>query len=318
MVHSEDRIKLQKFIHHLLSSSGIKNENIIAGEGMIYTFVAQNREQLRSTFSSKAYFPHMQPEEALTALLSELYEKVASEILTPIYLFIDEANLDFLNELPDAKRFPSQYSRDTLRDFLTNLFRNREARANFMSVHNMYRFGIIEKYIRESFKRRDYLYNELVRVQKTYLEADDYVTYLKIMLLIRNAVYLRIPLPDAGPERKYNITDSIKMPGRLLQYIDLLEKELAKSLPVLNERTLHYAVKSNLNDSMTELEESSSRFLYILSARFHNYKPMAKVDRGAESPDKSWFAVAKKNAKLFGFDKMMLEELYRIAGDNNW
>lgn len=318
MVHSEDRIKLQKFINHLLSSSGIKNENIIAGEGMIYNFVTQNRDQLRTTFSSKAYFPHMQPDEALKALLAELYDKVAAEILTPIFRFIDEANVDFLNELPDAKRFPAQYSRDTIRSFLANLFKNREARTNFMSVYNIHQFGIIDKYIRESFNRRDYLYNELVRVQKTYLEADDYISYLKIMLIVKNSVYLRIPLPDAGPERKYNITDSIKMPGRLMQYIDLLEKELSQSLPVLNERTLHFAIKSNLNDSMTELEEASSRFLYILSARFHNYKPMAKVDRGAESPDKSWFAVAKKNAKLFGFDKMMLEELYRIAGDNNW
>lgn len=318
MVHSEDKIKLQKFINHLLSSSGIKNENIIAGEGMIYNFVAQNRDQLKITFSSKAYFPHMQPDDSLKALLAELYEKVSIEILTPVYRFIDEANFEFLGSLPDAQKFPLQYSRDSIRQFLTGLFKNREARMNFMSVYNMFQFGIIEKYIAESFKRRDYLYNELVRVQKTYLEADDYITYLKLMLILKNSVYIRVALPDTGPDKKYNITDSIKMPGRLLQYIDILEKEVRKSVPVVNERTIHFAVKSNLNDSMTELEEASSRFLYILSARFHNYKPMAKIDRGAESPDKSWFAVAKKNAKLFGFDKMMLEELYRIAGDNNW
>jgi hypothetical protein len=45
---------------------------------------------------------------------------------------------------------------------------------------------------------------------------------------------------------------------------------------------------------------------------------VGKVDRGAESPDKSWFSIAKKNADYYGFDRRMLDELYMIAGDNNW
>jgi hypothetical protein len=81
---------------------------------------------------------------------------------------------------------------------------------------------------------------------------------------------------------------------------------------------VHLAVKANMPDTMTAVDEGSSRLLYILTSRFHNYKAMEKVDRGAESPDKSWFAIARKNAKMLGFEKNMLEELYRIAGDNNW
>ena len=318
MIHADDRQKLQKFIHHLLSSSGIRNENPIIGESMIYNFIAQNRNQLRTTFSSQAYFPHLAPDDAMKALLAELYEKVASEILAPVSRFIDEADFEFLNVLPDARKFPAAYHKDTIRKFILALFRNRDARANFMSVYNIFQYGIIDRYLAEIFNRRDYLYNELVRVQKTYLEVDDYIAYMKILLLVKNSVYLKVAISPDEPDRKYCLSDSIKMPGKLLQYIDMLGSEVQKSLPNLNERTINFAIKSNLNESMTELEESSSRLIYILSARFHNYKPGGKVDRGAESPDKSWFAVAKKNAKLFGFDKKMLEELYRIAGDNNW
>jgi hypothetical protein len=318
MIRAEDKLKFQKFINHLLSSSGIRNENLIVGESMIYAFVAQNREQLKLTFQGSSYFPHLSPEEAQKALLSELYEKVSGEILKPIYGFIDEANFDFLNSMPGSVKFPAGYQRDTLRTFITTLFRNRDARMNFMSIYNICQYGIIERYLAEIFKRRDYLYNELVRVQKTYLEVDAYITYMKLILLVKNSVYTKVPLSDSEPDRRYSLNDSIKMPGKLLQYFEMLERDLKIQLPVLNERTINFAVKSNLNESMTELEESSSRLVYILSARFHNYKPTAKIDRGAESPDKSWFAVAKKNAKLFGFDKKMLEELYRIAGDNNW
>ena len=108
------------------------------------------------------------------------------------------------------------------------------------------------------------------------------------------------------------------MPGKLAQYISMLTNELKIHAPNITEKTVSLAVKANLPDTMTALEEGSSRFLYILCSRFHNFKPMAKVDRGAETPDKSWFAIARKNAKLFGFEKNMLEEFYRIAGDNNW
>jgi hypothetical protein len=42
------------------------------------------------------------------------------------------------------------------------------------------------------------------------------------------------------------------------------------------------------------------------------------VDRGANGPDSSWFSVARRNYKYYGFDIKMLDELYRIAADNGW
>ena len=318
MVSADDKIKLQKFIAHLLSSPGVKNENILVGESMIYNFIAQNREQLKTTFKGANFFPHLSSDEALKALVSELYAKVSTESLESVYSFIEEANFDFLNALPGARQFPASFHKETIRTFITSLFKNRDVRANFAPIYNMYRYNIIERYLAEIFQRRDYLYNELVRVQKTYLEVDDYITYMKLLLLVKNSVYIKVPLSPAEPDRKYSLTDSIKMPGKIIQYFEMLKQELHPLIPDLNDRTITFAIKSNLNDSMTELEESSSRFIYILSSRFHSYKPLGKIDRGAESPDKSWFAIARKNAKLFGFDKHMIDELYRIAGDNNW
>jgi hypothetical protein len=78
------------------------------------------------------------------------------------------------------------------------------------------------------------------------------------------------------------------------------------------------ALKANLKCSDIENDDASSKFLYILCSRFNNYRHLAKVDRGAESPDKSWFSIARKNADALGCDKRMLDALYRLAGDNNW
>jgi hypothetical protein len=42
------------------------------------------------------------------------------------------------------------------------------------------------------------------------------------------------------------------------------------------------------------------------------------VDRGADSPDKSWFNVSRRNARWRGLDVSMLDELYTIAAENGW
>jgi hypothetical protein len=52
--------------------------------------------------------------------------------------------------------------------------------------------------------------------------------------------------------------------------------------------------------------------------RCKHYKPYTKVDRGAETPDKSWFNIARRNYKYYGFDIKMLDEFYKIAAENNW
>ena len=79
---------------------------------------------------------------------------------------------------------------------------------------------------------------------------------------------------------------------------------------------------SGLNGNISFLEnpkmETTSRLAAIFAFRGQNYKPIARVDRGAVSPDKSWFNIARRNYKFYGFDIKMLDELYKIAGENGW
>ncbi|HEY1405561.1 MAG TPA: hypothetical protein VF857_03040 [Spirochaetota bacterium] len=318
MSQSEDSAKASTFITNLLNSPNMKNENIFVAETMIHTFIAQNKIQLGQTLRNPQYFPHLDPNDAIKLIISELFSHVKTIALEPIDKFLDGTDFSVLGKIPDAGQFPGQYHRDMIRSFIQAQFKLRDVRANFSSTYNIFTYGILERYLNEIFQRRDFIYNELVRVQKTYLEVDEYIIYLKVLLLMKGIIYIKVPLNDAEPERKYTLAEVAKIPGKIPAYLSMLARELSSSLPNLPERTVHLAVKANLSDTMTSLDEGSSRLLYVLCARFHNYKPMTKIDRGAESPDKSWFSIARKNARVFGFEKNMLEELYRIAGDNNW
>jgi hypothetical protein len=42
------------------------------------------------------------------------------------------------------------------------------------------------------------------------------------------------------------------------------------------------------------------------------------VDRGADTPDKSWFSIARRNFKFYGYDVKMIDEFYKIAAENGW
>jgi len=101
-------------------------------------------------------------------------------------------------------------------------------------------------------------------------------------------------------------------------YADGASRALARMLPGIPLSVTRLALKSNVQAELTGDDEPAARFLHILCSRYQNYRQMEKIDRGAESQDKSWFAAARKNSSHFGYDRRIIEDLYLIAGDNNW
>lgn len=313
----ESKRKVKDFVDHLLSNPSIKNEPLLIGEGLLLNFIIQNMNTLKATFRSPRFFPNLEWEQVLQMILSDIYERIINTEFPVINEFVESADFDFLNKVTN-KSFPTDFHQEKIRAFVESIFKNKDVRYNFSSTINIIKHNVLERYIGQIFDRRDYLYNELVRVPKIFLECDEYINFMKILLILRNSAFMKVPVDPGSPEKKINIGEHIKNPRNLGKYLPQFVIAVNQSLPNLDERTIALAIKSNLEQQHTELEDSSSRFLYILTSRYHNYKPVTKVDRGAESPDKSWFGIARKNADSMGYDKRMIEELYRIAGDNNW
>jgi hypothetical protein len=75
---------------------------------------------------------------------------------------------------------------------------------------------------------------------------------------------------------------------------------------------------SNVSFEEDKQVDATARLAAIFASRGKNYKPMARVDRGASTPDRSWFSITRRNYKYYGFDIKMLDELYKIASENGW
>ncbi len=314
----QDINKVNDFVDHLLSNPGIKSEPLLIGEGMIMNFLVQNLPQLKVTFKNSQFFPHLEWNQVLELIFDNIYGRVSGIVLPVINQFIDNGDFKFLDKLSNTGSIADKFRREKLHEFVQMIFKNRDSRFNMNSTINIFSYEIIEKYTGEIFKRRDFLHNELVRVQKTNIDSNEYIVFLKIMLLIKNIVFMRLQINPSNPESKLCLADIGKNKKNLQSYSDSLVRYIIPLLPGFPERLIRLAVKSNFTADMTEQDEASSKLIYILSARFQSYKHVAKIERGAESPDKSWFGIAKKNAEHFGYDKRILDALYLIAGDNNW
>ncbi len=310
--------KMLQFIAHLFNNDNIKNEPILIGEQLIVNFISKNFNILKQTLTSDQFFPNLSIEETLQLLLTTLRDKILDETKPILFKYVETIDFNVLNSLENSESIAKDFLKEKFIQFLDVILTHKEVRYNFNGVLNIFKYNIIDKYIHRIFERREFLFNELTKVEKNNLKADDYINYLKILLLIKNSAYIKTPF-TAGPETKnLNSSDIVKAPKLLDKFFTLIEENIKKSIPGLNEKVIKMALKSNCKQENTELEQASARFLFTMNYRFQEYKHFEKIDRGAETPDKSWFNIVKKNAEFQGFDKKMIDELYKISADNEW
>ena len=93
---------------------------------------------------------------------------------------------------------------------------------------------------------------------------------------------------------------------------------LPRLLPSFPRLSSPWGSAARLAFPATASVEAVSRLAAILALRGRALAPALVVDRGADSPDKSWFNVNRRNARWHGLDPLMLDELYTIAAENGW
>ncbi|MDA3899897.1 MAG: hypothetical protein PF637_05190 [Spirochaetes bacterium] len=308
--------KISSFVSHLLSNPNVQSESALMAEQVVLNFINTNLEKLKVNFQSPQFFPGVPASQILQMIATDLRNRTVKEILPDIYSAIDSVDFTVLGNM-FAGTYNSDYYNQMIKGYIKEIINNREARLTFQAMFNIFKASALERYIGSSFSRHSPLYFELVRVQKNNLRTEEYVNYLKTLLLLRGAAFLKEELPPLSTT-KVNIVSFKNEPRLLSQYFSLRSKQLQRKLPGIDSSVLEMALKSNLSETYLTPEDSSARFLHIMTQRFHNYQEYRTIDRGAETPDKSWFSIMRKNAKFYGFDKRLLEDLFMIAGDNNW
>jgi hypothetical protein len=309
--------KINDFVNYLLNNPNVSGNSLIISEGVIINFLVSNFNQLQVTFKSPQFFPEKNPKEVLSMIIDELKSRVVDHTIPQLNDHIDKLELSFLVAMDKSGSYSTDMYRQYLKKYISGILLGKEVRMQYNSVLNILNHRIIERYIEEIFAKRTPTYFELTRVQRNNMQALEYINYLKLLLLIKNTAYCKGKI-EGFSDAEVAITDFINIPTTLTKYIDKRASTLFRELPGISADVIKMAIKANINNTLVTPEDASAKFLFILCSRFQNYQEIKKADRGAESPDKSWFAISRKNAAYYGYDKRILEDLYLIAGNNEW
>lgn len=127
MASQEDIQKINDFVDHLIGLPNIKNEPMLIAEGLILNFIVQNSDQLKATFKTPQFFPHLDWQVVIQFLISNLFERNYNNIMPVFSEFIDGTDFTFINNLSqESSNVPQDFHHEHLKNFFEQIFKNKE------------------------------------------------------------------------------------------------------------------------------------------------------------------------------------------------
>jgi hypothetical protein len=300
--------KAEQFIQRLMVNPALKDLHPLKKEQQIISFLKVNEAQLYPTLSSPAFFPGQDRDKIREILVSSLRTITNSVILPPLNHFFSTTMKS--GALISATKDPAlniKGVREGLIAFMNLILESSDGRESLVPALTVFSSPILDKYISQIIGRQKYISFEIRMVQRFKEIPENVVDYIKMTMLLKPVIH--VFLENTGELVNGCISHS---------YAKRLIYQLQKKYPILPHEILKSIVFSNMSFQEDRDIDATSRLAAIFTKRALNWNPAMKVDRGAESSDKSWFNIARKNYRFYGYDMDMLMELYNIAAELGW
>ena len=303
--------KANSFIDHLYKNPALHHYTPLQREEQIIQFLEKNTHTLAPTLSSADFFPGYNWERIVELLTGTLQDKTNTLFISELKELITQSiNYNFLREF-EMESVNYDVVQSQIESLLVKLLQNPSARRLINGSYNAVLHNMPSRYITVSFNRKSYLYFEFTKVQRLKLSSDQLNDLIKITMLLMPAIWIG---DQSGVIMNANGAPAQVDPP----WIERAFTRVRPELSAIPEQIVRSALRANLSFTDYSDVETTSRISAIFAARARHYNPNAVSDRGAETPDKSWFSIARRNHKYYGYDSKMLEELYSISSDNRW
>jgi hypothetical protein len=302
---------LARFVSRLFETPALRQVPALQKEEQGLQFLRVNGPKLQPVFVSLGMDVSRGWREAAgavaRAIRAESDRLLAQELAS---MSSTRLTLSFFPALAGGRQPPPR-AREELHALFQRLATRPVSRAALSGSLAAARSELTDKYIPQALERRKYIALEVGRVQRLNLSAPDLADLVRFALMLRPAAYLSIT-PSDTPEKDAGFTP-LQGP-----YIQKALASVAELLPSFPPPIIGMGLHSVLAFPATATVEAVARLAAILALRGRALMPAQVVDRGADSPDKSWFNVNRKNARWHGLDPLMLDEFYTIAAENGW
>jgi len=305
---SAEHDKASAFVSRLLANPALHALTPLQREEQIIQFLHANAAQLAPTLSSASFFSGKSWNQIVALLLRALMTEVDRTLMPDLEHLVSGVQFGFLNLL-GQQSVSSDRAREQVLAFLKALLGRPEARRTFTGAYAALSYGYADRYVDEIWVRKSYIHFELTKVQRLRLSREDTKSFVEVTLLLKPIVNLA-----TGGGTQTEQTSGIVQ----TQFADKVYDLGRKQLPLLPDQVIRSGVNANVSYVENRFTEATARLAAVFAARCRNFQPNVRVDRGADSPDKSWFSVARRNHKFYGFDVKILDELYSIAAESGW
>ncbi len=303
--------KAEAFVGRLLSNPALQQFNALQREEQIIQFLNTNSAQLGPTLGSQNFFPGKGWNEILGFLLLALMEFTDKGLIPDLRRIVTEqVNFSFIQFLRQ-QNVPYPKIHDQVLSILTGLLKKPMARRGFTGPYSALSYRLVDRYVDEAFRRKSYVHFELTKVQRLRMSKEEVKAMIEATLLLKPTIH--VLATEQSQNRQENLSGIVQ--SQFAAKVFQVLKEQTKFLP---DQVLKSAVNSNISFGENRFVEATARFAAIFAARARNFQPNVRIDRGADTPDKSWFSIARRNHKFYGFDVKMLDEFYKIAAENGW
>jgi hypothetical protein len=300
--------KASAFINRLLQNPTLRDLTPLQKEEHIVQFLHLNATQLYPTLSHPNFFPGKSWPDIVKLLQGALFHITDDDLLPGLRRIVfDQIDFSFVTVLDQSRGSRDRIS-DQVYELLTELLKRPATRRAFTGPYTAVYHRIPGPYVEHVYARNSYIHFELTKVQRLRMSKDALKSMLDATILLKPTVHL------AGSESGADQVSAV-VPA---SFAERAASYLGSQLDMLPEQVVRTAVNANVSFVEHRFVEATARLAAIFASRARNYRPNVRVDRGADTPDKSWLSIARRNHKFYGFDVKMLDELYSIAAENGW
>ncbi len=297
------------FINHLLSNPALNNLNPLKKEEQILQFLKTNAQSLMPTLSSPQFFPSQPWNQILRLLYAALVQETDKVLQPQLEEWIrQKISFSFASQI-QPHRIPEDQCRQQMWELVQRLLQKPEARKGLLGSVTAIANDFVGRYLEKCFDDRQYVHFELTKVQRLRLEIEDLKHMIHATLLLRPAIQL---FSESGTGE--GVESVLVQP----QFAATALESMKAQLKIIPPELLRGGLYSNVSFEEDKQIDATARLAAIFSSRGKNYKPIARVDRGANTPDRSWFSITRRNYKYYGFDIKVLDEFYKIASESGW
>ncbi len=301
------KAKAQAFLSRLMQNPTMNGFSALQREDQLMQFFAINGQKLKPTLTSDQFFPGASWQDIYKLMTQTLFEMTNQEIRPQILSEInDRISYSFVSFLKLPA--PPESMKRQLMAIMDKLLATPQGRQELTGPLNAIRSGILKKYIMFAYERQKYIHFELSKVQRLRMSQNEVYNYIKTSLLIKPLAFLFQP-GGPGQNQVHALTPN---------YAEQITRQLAKLIPDMPDEVIRSSINSCVSFQDHNKLEATARLTAIFASRCAAMKEGMKIDRGAASSDQSWFNIARRNHKFYGYDFDMLTELYNISAENGW